>query len=816
MANEEIEVTLGFDADMADLESAFESQVQELQQGFDDVDTSLQSMQSALSDMVRPMAELRDLAKDLSGSFKDAKDAAQSIRESMASTRLQAGLGSTGGLGAGGSAGGGGGLGGLMGLFGGGGLMGLLGTGGTLALGALGTAGVGYGVSRALRGVSGFLTGTGEEGSDGLLGGLFGSDTSNRVRHSLVLAGLAEGGQATGGVNADRGLSATDMARTYGAVRGMLGGIGQGPAGLMSQVIGGAFGAAGGVGIGGNLGADVARTMGLPAGLGEVAGQIGGAEIGRQMVSGMMGRYISEGMQRYPGFLSTSASMASVGQYGLDLRSIRRARPVSFGYGPDQIGPEFSALAQGFGGGPLTDDTLRTSMAFSRAYGLNMGGLGSAIGGLVNIGGGGQLGGPMGSAETREGVMLRVMTDAVASGFGRRLPEFAQAVSSGVGIAISGPGMIRQDQMRDLIDSVSATTANVARTRGVGLQAAGRFLAPIMGAGGQMTRSLLSGGGDPWSMSQLISTNRGRFGGDMYEMIYGEGGTIEAQADPFGAGVELMAPAMRNILRSSSTRYGAAVGVQQLFQGITGQEATPEMIRDIVERGGGAIQQARAEGRDLTDEEMVALLQDIIGVTETGDEDLADTMRDVNERGQAIMREQLGAMRAQAGFAAQQYAISAEMAADARTFYNAQMTETRATARLMRTSAIGTSIQAINAAREAGASQLGSGQITPEQYIRLMAGTLWESVQELGPDFQVPTEEPLIPENATIRAARAGQAPERRRSGAVESYVRERRSASEEVAAAQGSLVERVQQIRSGLPAGDPGVDAVRRNAGRD
>lgn len=722
MPGEDLTLTLGFDVDEADLERAIKDQVQGLGMEIETANISLRSLQATLRDMVAPMRELRDLSKELKESFDSARESAKSIRESIASTRLQAGISATGGGVPTSTPG----LGGISGLLGGGG--GILGSLTTGALGAVGAGAGGLLLGSSLASYAQSLT----PGIRALMHGenpftAISNANAQRaasVRETVQTGGFmapfqayAQGASLSEIMNS--GITARQLGGAYGMARGIIGGAGQGPLGLMSQVVGGAYGAAGGVDIGGRLSSML--------GLGELPGQIAGAEVGRQLGSSAVQQYIQEGMSRYPGYLSTMAGIAAPRQFGMTRGQFGAIQGMAgrFGYGPEQIGAEMGGLFQGFGGGELTTDTLRTAMAYSRAQGVGMGQIGASIGGLLMAGGTAPQ-----DAGARESIMVRVMADAVSTGFGRRLPEFASAVGSGVSVAMAGPGMIRNADMSGLIESVSRVTANVARSRGVGLEAAGRFISPIVGAAGGMMRGLLSGGGDPIAMSMLVNTQRERFGGDMFEMMFGGGGLLEAQSDPFGRGMELMAPMMRNALRSSSTRYGAAVSLQNIFQGL-GQEATPEMIRDIVNRGGGAMAAARAEGRDLTDEEMLEILHEIVGTNEENTESTQETMRDIQQSGENIMREQLGEMRNAAQYSWAQLGISAAMARDASTFHRAQIAETRNMTRMMRSSAISDTLIAMNEVRTRAAER-GAETGRMDEYIRTLTVGLMDVAGEMG------------------------------------------------------------------------------------
>jgi hypothetical protein len=721
----DIGLTIGFEIEQGDLDAAFAQQVESLGASFDSAQSSIQAMQGSLRDLIQPMTQLRDLAKEMAESFEAAKDAASSIRGSIASTRLHTGAGGAAGGGGGGSA--------ISSMLGGGALSSLLSVVGPLLLGAAGGGAIAGGISTFAGAGIQALTGSGSI-SDRMSGfgrAVMGDDAPagpKRPGFMTPIQQFAQGQTAAQILNQPG--APRNVAGAYGMLRGLAGSMGQGPVAMISQTIGGAYGAAQGQEVGANL----ARRMGVDP----TAGRIAGAEIGRQALGGTMQRYITEGMQRYPGFLATSASMAQPGMYGADVRRLRGLGAARFGYGPEQIGSEFSGLYQGYGGGALTRDTEMTSMAYSRAYGVSMGAQGQAIGGLMNIGGGGQMATP----EQREDTMLRVMTDAISAGFGRRLPEFAQSVSAGVGVAMSGPGMVGQSAMQNLIADMSQATANVARTRGVGLQQAGRVTGAFAGAPGGLLRGLVQGGGDPRTMGLMVGANRGRFA-NLFDMAVGrevaggggerEGGLLQAQEDPFGAGIEFLAPMMQQVIASSSTQMGALTSISSLFSGM-GQDLPVDAASDIVLRGGAAQQRARAEGRDVSTEEMVEILQGISGTIEGEGPSLEETMRDIQSSGETIMREQLTAMQTSASFAALEHSISASMSTVAGNFYRAQQAETLNMSRYLQTSSMAQSVMAANDIRRAAAEEnLGRGDI--EGWIERLAGGFIEQAQSMGTEF---------------------------------------------------------------------------------
>ncbi len=711
MAADDLSLSVGFDVDETELDSAIQDQVRGLGDEFENVARQVQSLVSDLRSSVGPLRDMRDMAKDMAASFKQAQDSAHQIKQAVASTRLQTGAGAvTGAPSAGG--GGGIGLGNILGMVGGGGggLMRMLAGGGAAALG-FGAIGAGF------MGIGGSISGRLEAISDAWRNGQTWREGLGSRRDRLT--GILSSGSPMAPMEAySQGYSIPEimqrasgeqLAGSYGMVRGVFGGLGQGPIGMTSNLVGQTFGASGGYRVGSNLAAD----MGLPQTMGGVMGM----EAGRQLMTGMVQNYIQEGMSRYPGFLQTGAALAAPRTLGATRASMRGLRPGAWGYGPGEFGGELAGLYSGFGGGELTGDTTQAAMAYSRAYGVSMGAQGQAVGGLL------MAGGNIATADQRETTLLRVMTDAVAAGFGRRLPEFAQSVGGSVGIALSGPAITRADDMQDLIGVVSRATGRLSSSRGIGLQGASRLLAPWIGAPGGALRNFMGGGGDPYSTALLWQTNRSRFSNDPYQMMRG---LSEAQSDPFGEGLDMMLPAVQTLLRQSTTDFGAASSLRQFFGGL-GQDVSFDTIDDLISNRSGLL------GRGSGGQNPRELLQALLGVEEgarTEGEELRDTMTELQETGHEIMREQLGELRANAGFAWAQYGISSRMARDARANHAAQMAETRAMADLMRAGAVGQAVRSIAALRESGASILGSGDDTAiEQYLRHMGRGIFSQVR---------------------------------------------------------------------------------------
>lgn len=680
MPNEGIGIDVAFNLDKSDLDQAFSAYVHEMSRSIGASVDVAKDLTAAFEAAVRPLSELVRSTEQLKTAFQDIKDLTRDIRENVASTRLQVPGGAPGGVGGGA---GGGAVGAALGLGG-------LGTVGTLALGALGTAGVAGLTTMGMRAGAGALFGAGG-GESGLVGRVLGQELGSQIRHSLELAGIVspiqrggeEAAQVQRGVSSMapinrilRGdnplevmasMSGSQAAFMTGGAAGLMRGAGQGPIGLFANVVGGAVGARGGV--------EAMQGLGFGA-----AGQAIGGMIGGTMLPGMIQQYIQEGMARYPQYLATRASMAQVGLYGGDVREMRRLGAARFGYGPEEQGPAFGALFQGFGGGPLTVEAQRTAMAYSRAYGVEMGAIGQAVGGLLNIGGGGQ---NFGAAQ-RETTMVRVMADAVAEGFGRRLPEFAQSVGVGVQSVMQGPAIISQEAMPGLIETMSRLTGRIATAQGVGLQGAQRFMAPLTSAPQRFLEGFMGGGGDPYQMAMMWALNRERFGDDPMRMMEGLAAAAE---DPFGEqALELHRRPLEEILRSTPDDYTALLALRQYMPDISFQGA-----RQVVARG----REILGEQGTLAGADLLEMFTGVEATQRDEADETRDTMREIQQSGEAIMREQLGAMRANAGFAESQLAVSAAMAEDARTFHRLQLDFARTSAELMRASAVGGAVRGL-------------------------------------------------------------------------------------------------------------------------
>jgi len=727
---DDVSITLGFDVDEADLEKAFESQVQELSTGFDEASKSAADLVKDIQSLVSPMRDVRDMAKDMAKALKEAADSAKDIKSNMASTRLHAGAGATGTAAriSGGSGGGGGGLGGIasmLGIAGSGAGIGGMVTGGLTALAGTALAGLGglaattlgYGAwNSALGGNETWgegghnaIVGRGGSRSQELRGILHGYERGPSMGQGGFFAPIQALGQGFSPMQVHQAASGRQLAGAYGMVRGIFGGLGQGPTGLFSQVVGGAYGSAGGFDVAEQLASEMNIT-----GAGRTAMTTAGAESGRQMISGMTQRYIEEGQARLPGYLATMASLASPRTLGATRSGMRGLRPGRWGYGPGEFGGELAGLYSGFGGGELTDDTTQTAIAYSRAYGVSMGAQGQAIGGLANIGGG------LSSAEQREGMMLRVMTDAVAAGFGRRLPEFAQAVGTGMSAVMGGPALLGTSELQGVAGDLSRITGNIASQRGMGLQAAGRMIAPWAGAAQGGLRNMMSGGGDPYSTALLWQTNRESVGNDPYQMMRR---LRDVSADPMGEGLEVMMPAIQQLLRQGGSEYGQAASIQRFFSGL-GQDISFEGVDTLIQNRDQII------SGDMSQEEMREAIFGVQEETVNEGEETRETMEAIAERGERIMNEQLGELRTNAGYSWQQLGVSASMAADARRAADVQAQETRAMADLLRVSAIGDALRTSYDIREGALGDLAGGDVAA--YMRRMGTGLFGMIRHMG------------------------------------------------------------------------------------
>jgi hypothetical protein len=254
----------------------------------------------------------------------------------------------------------------------------------------------------------------------------------------------------------------------------------------------------------------------------------------------------------------------------------------------------------------------------------------------------------------------------------------------------------------------------------------------------------------------MVGANRGRFA-NLFDMAVGrevaggdgerEGGLLQAQEDPFGAGIEFLAPAMQQVIASSSTQMGALTSISSLFSGM-GQELPVDAARDIVLQGGAAQQQARAEGRDVSTEEMVEILQGISGTIEEEGPSLEETMRDIQSSGETIMQDQLTAMRTSAGFAASEFAISASMSGVAGNFYRTQQAETLNISRYMQTSAMATSIMAANDIRRAASETLATGNV--QGWLGDLIGGFSAQAASMGSEFAPIGPPAAAPEEAGL------------------------------------------------------------------
>lgn len=685
MPGADVELQVGLDVDNSDVDAAVHQYMQDIQANLSN-QLDLGDAAKAPAEMVEAMRELKSLAQDIKNDFRDMAEFMRRVREDASSTRLTAGGSMAAG---GGGGGGGGGLMSMLGGFGGSAAMlaaalpllgGALAVGGTIgaggaglasiALGAIDNRSVGTRTSQLLGGGAvGNLVGDVAGGVVGRIQEYFGVET----RYNTA----AQGSRDPGTVRYE----GEDFARMYGFARGALAGLGQGPTGMIAQTFGGEAGAVGGQRVGG----DIAESLGAPREVGQVAG----AEIGRRYVSGAVQRYLEEGMQRYPGFLSTVAGMQSVAQYGGNLATIRGAGTTAFGYGPESIGAEFGGLLTGLGGG-LTGDAYTTSMAYARRFGVSLGSQGSAIGSLLMAGGGpGNF-----SDEQRSNTLRRVMTDAVAAGFGRRLGDFSRAIGGTINAVMGGPSFVQQAVLPQMIDELSSITSAISQQYNVGADDAQRMLAPLAGAPGAIARGLTGTGGDAnRSMALLWQMNRARYGHDPAAF---QDAIQESIAAGGVMGREMMgiyARPLGHLLETTSTEFGARASVRDFFGGL-GLDVPIEMLQQIAGPGRHALIRG-ARGAGLSRDEM---LEAMIGTVGAGS---LDASRGIQRAGSRAMG-QMGMLRAQAGYQEQQLAISSAMAPDASRMLAEQLGLAQTTAGIIRDEDMITEgVQIMRAGREA-------------------------------------------------------------------------------------------------------------------
>lgn len=736
-----IGISVAFDVSNQDMDRIVGDSAKEVERRFGEAFSEVDKLTRGLQDAVRPMAEIVKEAEKLSNEFKKVKEMTDSLRENTQSLRTQYGMpiGSInqafGGMGQ------------MLGMVPG--MHGLMRMGGT----ALGIGGLGIGTG--LLGFAGNMA-FGEITGDrtGFLGRLVqvvhGAAQITGARR--VLSWIAPDFISRGEAAWDRYQNADPAEQAAANVRmqrmgligaGIIRGIGQGPLGMFANISGTV------------RGYDVGRDVAAALGGGDVMQQIGGF-LGASFLPGMIQNYAQEAMSRYPGYLQTAASMASVAMYGGNLRQIRALRPAQWGYGPGEIGPEFGALYRGFGGTGLTSDALRTAMAYSRLYGVGLGEIGQAVGGLVTVGGGGQFS----TAVQNEQMLLRVMTDAVSAGFGRRLPEYAQAVGSSVQSVLAGPALIGQDQMAGLTSSISMMTGLTATTNRMGLGAAGRLLAPLISAPQNILEGMFSGRGSPFQMAMYWGSNRQRFGNDPMRMME----ALERQAaTPFSAeALEFQRGPLEQILRSAPNAAIAVQSIRELMPNISFTGA-----RQVYERGMEAV---RREG-GLGGADMRELFTGVEESQVSEAEQTRETMRQIQTSGERIMNDQLRAMRANAQFAEAQFGISAAMAKDAAIFHRQQIAWTRVGIKLMQDAGIRRDIEALGTLFDpAFMAQMEAAGESGER-VRLLTNRILEHLRttegldltQLAESMGITLEGRGVMPGQGVSAARPGDVPAARR-----------------------------------------------------
>lgn len=660
MPEDSISIGVDFDVDSGDLDAAVKSYARDVGREYEGLQDAAESVLSTIEDTVSPLQEMSDLlgasvdsmselndllsssAKEMSDIGIELSDSVKSMQEmSNLTGRVKDNLAAAGAAGAGGTAGGGtgGGAGGIWQALGPVGQTVAVGGAAALAGGAVASAVTSKSIGSV---VWDYVAGAVDQWSrDVVRGGGMGMPVGPTALESRMAgqgpyAGFQAllAGESIGNVLG--AATSVQQAGMAGGAYGLMRGMGGGPMGMFMGFTGGVLGGAAGEEMGGPL----------------------GAALGSHFMPGMMQSYRQEAMSRYPQYLATAASMAQVGLAGGDVRQMRGIRAARFGYGPAEQGQAFAGFLQGFGGGPATTGAMEQTMAYSRAYGVSMAEQGAAVGGLLRMGGN-----LAGSEAIREEALYRVMADAVSAGFGRQLPEYAQAVGANMQVALQGPALVGTDAMPGLMANMSRLTGQVAGRFGVGLEGAGRIIQPIAAMPQRLLGGLMGQGNmDPYTQAMFWTHNRERFGGSIYRMAEALSG---AAADPMSAeSLGFMQGPLEEIFRSSPSQDVQMLSIQRLFPQMSFQG-----VQQVMQRGGELM---RSSGT-LAGADLQELFTGISATTESEEEETRSAMWDIYDRGERMMDRQLRAMKSNAQFAESQFGISAAMARDASQFYRMQL-----------------------------------------------------------------------------------------------------------------------------------------------
>lgn len=400
---------------------------------------------------------------------------------------------------------------------------------------------------------------------------------------------------------------------------------------------------------------------------GLIAGHIPGLRNIANLVPGMVGNIIQEAMGGYVTALQANAQIAGVAQYGGSGRAAVRTG-LRYGFAPQESAGIAGGIYQGMlGGENLNRGMIDVMMMLQRRYGVSAAGYAQQLGGLFQIGGAG-----MTETGVRENLSVKIITEGVSAGFGRRLPEFTSAISSSMQNAFAPVIMTNSTLSRNMRGIASLLSASTRGT-GLGLQQTQRMLEPILSAPGKAMEMFAYGGGDPYTMSMLWSTMQDTHGGDPWQMVMGLNRLQQNQFTETGALTREGGQFWGGMLQSIGTQVGAndTAGKFTLMRTLQGLGMRPpvEMVENVWNR----YQTAREAGRDINDP---AVIQEIMtGITSdllNTQEDTNDILINLRDESRTLMREQLSALNALAGFQAQQLAAAQAMAPLAQMMFAVQ------------------------------------------------------------------------------------------------------------------------------------------------
>ncbi|MFA7070185.1 MAG: hypothetical protein WC144_05025 [Sulfurimonas sp.] len=417
-----------------------------------------------------------------------------------------------------------------------------------------------------------------------------------------------------------------------------------------------------------NIGNRIAPGYGSSMALGtNIIGQLS-PRLGQltQVLPGFISGLLNQSQQYLDTALRGNAQIASVAQFGGNRRDVMRIG-LPLGFGPSESSQVISGINQSMGG-EVSTGTTKMLMQMQRRYGVDTGTLGGGIGQLLQMGGTSMM-----RNENRDQMAIKIVTEGVAAGFGRRMPEFMNAISTSMRSTFE-PFIMTDEELSKNILGMTSLIGATTRGTGLGVSQTQRMIQPFIGAPGQAYQNFMRGGGDPYTMSQLWHSYREEHQGDPWRMIQIMRDTSTNMVTPQGQISEQGTGFWNRMLGNAQQNSGGnrSVGLLNTLRTLQGFGYSPDsrVVENVYDRYTQAVQQAG--GNTLTPEAMQQVLTGVNAESLNTQRDTNEILGTLQSETTRLMTDQLGALQALAGNEAALLAAANKMLPLAQAMFTVQ------------------------------------------------------------------------------------------------------------------------------------------------